>query len=102
MSEIFKQDREFSICVEDYTLLSTNARGGVMMGHSGCPKGEDDRPAAVVNTEHPAFITTGFIMIVIGFIIQFFAVPEPKSISDLRREIKNLKMREAATRDHEV
>jgi hypothetical protein len=33
-------------------------------------------------------------MIVVGFIIQYFAVPEPKSIAQLRKEIKMLKMRE--------
>jgi hypothetical protein len=31
-------------------------------------------------------------MIVLGFVIQFLAVPEPKSIAQLRREIKILKM----------
>jgi hypothetical protein len=86
---------EYAICVKDFTLLETNGHG-VGIGHFGCPTSEDDRPAAVVNTEHPRFITLGFLMIVVGFIIQYFAVPEPKSIVQLRKEIKMLKMREEA------
>jgi hypothetical protein len=63
----------------------------MQMGHMGCPREEDDRPAAVVNTEHPLFVTLGFVLIVFGFVCQFLAVPEPKTIADLRREIKLLK-----------
>jgi hypothetical protein len=87
---------EYSICVEDYTLLSTNAHGEVFIGGNGCPTSEDDRPAAVVNTEHPLFITIGFCCILIGFITQFFAVPEPKTIAQLRHEIKMLKLQAKA------
>ncbi len=86
---------EYDICVKDYTLLQTNLHG-VGIGHMGCPTSEDDRPAAVVNTEHPMFITFGFCLIVIGFVIQFLAVPEPKSIAQLRKEIKMLKMQAEA------
>ena len=52
----------------------------------------DVRP--VVNTEHPLFITLGFLSIIIGFIIEFFAVPEPKTMAQLRQEIKLLKLKE--------
>lgn len=65
-----------------------------MIGHEGCPAAQQARPAAVVNVEHPCFVTVGFLLIVFGFIIQFFAVPEPKSIAGLRKEIKLLKMQE--------
>jgi hypothetical protein len=43
---------EYAICVKDFTLLQTIGHG-VGIGHLGCPTSEDDRPAAVVNTEHP-------------------------------------------------
>jgi hypothetical protein len=82
--------------VKDFTLLQTNGQG-ISLGHRGCATSEDDRPAAVVNTEHPSFITLGFLMIVTGFIIQFFAVPEPKNIAQLRKEIKVMKMKEKRT-----
>ncbi len=90
-SDISGVPSEYAICVEDYTLLSTDAHGSMILGSLGCPKNKDDRPAAVVNTEHPLFITFGFLLIVFGFICQFFAVPEPKTVSDLRREIRQLK-----------
>jgi len=85
---------EYSICVEDFTLLSTDARGGVMIGHRGCPTALDDRRAAVVNTEHPLFVTIGFLMTILGFLIQFFSVPESKSVAELRAEIKKLKLQD--------
>ena len=93
-SAFFNEEYEYDICVEDYTLLSTNARSSMSIGHAGCPAAANDRRAAVVNTEHPLFITLGFLSIIIGFIIEFFAVPEPKTMAQLRQEIKLLKLKE--------
>ena len=31
-------------------------------------------------------------MVMAGFLIQFFSVPEPKSVAELRSEIKKLKL----------
>jgi hypothetical protein len=90
---IFRTEYDYEICVEDFTLLATN-KHGVMFGHYGCPVAPDDRPAAVVNTEHPNFITLGFLMILAGFFIQFFAVPEQRTMAQLRQEIKLLKAQE--------
>jgi hypothetical protein len=90
---LFRNEYDYEICVEDYTFLSTNKRG-IILGHEGCPVASDDRPAAVVNTEHPNFITLGFLMIFSGFFIQFFSVPEPRSIASLRQEIKVLKLQQ--------
>jgi predicted membrane-bound dolichyl-phosphate-mannose-protein mannosyltransferase len=90
-SQTFPIGIEYAICVENYTLLSTNAHGGVTIGHPGCPTSEDDRAAAVVNTEHPALVEFGFGLIILGFLIQFFAVPEPTTIAKLRKQIKLLK-----------
>jgi hypothetical protein len=92
---VLRGEYDYEICVQDFTLLSTDKRG-IMLGHQGCPTAEDDRPAAVVNTEHPNLITAGFLMTFAGFIIQFFAVPEQQSIAQLRQEIKRLQIREKA------
>ncbi|HTV83386.1 MAG TPA: hypothetical protein VME18_12105 [Acidobacteriaceae bacterium] len=98
-SGIFRQEYEYDICVEDYTLiLADPAIGGVGLGHRGCPTTPDDRPAAVVNTEHPFFVTLGFLLILLGFTIQFFAVPEPRSIAQLRQEIKLLKLQQKSAK----
>jgi hypothetical protein len=88
--EIFKSGTEYSICIGDYTLLSTNVHGGIIMGHRGCPPSENVRPAAVVNTEHPFFVTIGFLMIILGFFIQLFAVSEPTTITQLRKRVRQL------------
>lgn len=93
---IFQTEHEYDICVEDYTLLVTDAHSGVGFGHPGCAVAENDRRVAVVNTEHPSLVTLGFLLITLGFIIQFFAVPEPKTIAELRKEIKLLKIKEKA------
>lgn len=96
---LFRQEYEYDICVEDYTLLMSDpATGGMSLGHQGCPRTEDDRPAAVVNTEHPFLVTLGFLCIVVGFMIQFFSVPEPRSIAQLRQEIKLLKLQQKSER----
>lgn len=88
---------EYDMCVGDYTLLSTQG-DDVTLGQHGCPTTADDRRAAVVNTEHPLFVTIGFLFLVGGFIVEFFAVPEPRTIAQLRQEIKLLKTRERANR----
>jgi hypothetical protein len=90
--------KSYEICVNDYMLLSTDTKGNMFLGHPGCPAAQDDRPAAVVNIEHPLFVTLGFALIVIGFIIQYFAVPEPASIAQLRKEIRLLKKRQRQER----
>jgi hypothetical protein len=92
-----KPEYSYEICVEDFTLLSTYKQG-VAFGHEGCPAATDDRPAAVVNTEHPVFVTIGFLLILFGFIVQYFSVPEGRSISDLREEIKLLKRQQRDSR----
>lgn len=67
---VLRGSYEYDICVENYTFLATEPEAGaVELGHAGCPTPEDDRPAAVVNTEHPNFITIGFLTILLGFII---------------------------------
>ena len=66
------------------------------LGSGGCPTAADDRRAAVVNTEHPLFVTIGFLLTIFGFVIQFLAVPEPTSIAQLRREIKIMRMKDDA------
>jgi hypothetical protein len=83
--------QSYEICVGDFTLLTTDGRGSVGLGHKGCPIAANDRPAAVVNIEKPEFVTLGFLLIVAGFIVQFFAVPEPVSIAELRKQVKALK-----------
>jgi len=65
-----------------------------MMGHAGCPNWENARPAAVVNIEHPTFEGIGFALLIIGFSLQYFSVPHPATISQLRKELKIAQQKE--------
>jgi len=69
-----------------------------MIGHYGCPNWDAARPAAVVNVEHPAFEAIGFITLLLGFLIQYLAVPQPKTMAALRLELKKLKAEERQNR----
>jgi len=57
-----------------------------------CPDWENARPAAVVNIEHPPFITLGFILttLVSCFILSF---PKPKSAAGNATGIKGIQKR---------
>jgi hypothetical protein len=93
--------KQYALCVNNYTLLETDSRHGIMVGSANCPDWQHARPAAVVNIEHPSFLTIGFSLLFFGFIIQFFAVPEPKTIAELRYQIKMLKIREKAREEQD-
>jgi hypothetical protein len=84
----------YALCVNNYTLLETDSKNGIMIGTPGCPSWADSRPAAVVNIEHPAFEGLGFILLLLGFLIQYLAVPQPKTVAALRMELKKLKAEE--------
>jgi hypothetical protein len=49
---------------------------------------EHARPAAVVNIEIPALVRVGFLFMTVGFLIQFLSGPSPKTIAQMRRELK--------------
>lgn len=61
-------------------------------GMRNCPDWEHARPAAVVNIEMPSMVTLGFIFITTGFLLQFLAVPGPKTIAQMRQELKKVQM----------
>lgn len=85
---------EYALCVNNYTLLATDAHSGLYLGRRGCPDWSHARPAAVVNIEYPVLEGLGFVILLLGFLIQYLAVPQPKTIQQLRQELKALKLRE--------
>lgn len=89
---------QYALCVNNYTIVETDSKGSMMMGHNGCPDWEHSRPAAVVNFEHPAFVTVGMFMLVLGFVLQFLAVPGPKTFSQMRADFKAAKLAQRTRR----
>ena len=68
------------------------------MGGSECPDWENSKAAAVVNIEHPMFEGLGFTLLVLGFALQYLAVPQPKTVAALRMELKKIKAQEKQER----
>jgi hypothetical protein len=63
-------------------------------GTEPCPDWEKAKAVSVVNIEHPIFVTIGFSLVVLGFILQCFAFPGPKPIAQLRADLKAAKLKE--------
>ena len=61
---------------------------GTSFGLSRCPEWENARPAAVVNVELPFLVTLGFILLLLGFLVQYFSIPDPGTVEQLRQELK--------------
>jgi hypothetical protein len=86
-----KEIRRYALCVNNYALVETDSEHGILIGHENCPDWEHAKPAAVVNIEHPTFVGIGFVILIAGFFVQYLAVPQPKTVAQLRAELKSLK-----------
>lgn len=53
----------------------------------GCPDW-NSKPIALVTVEKPALIYLGFGFLTFGFLMQLLSVPSPKSLAQMRAEIK--------------
>jgi hypothetical protein len=91
--------KQYALCVNDYTLMASDAASGIRLGFRGCPSWENAKPAAVVNIEHPRFVGLGFVMILAGFLLQYFAVPKPATIVYLRDQLRKAKKEEQLKRE---
>jgi hypothetical protein len=92
-------DQKTSICINDFALFNSEGAppgGGVIGG--ACPQWPGARSVAVVNFEKPYLVTIGFCVLTLGFLIQFLAIPSPKTISQIRKELKEAQLREKAKR----
>jgi hypothetical protein len=91
-------DKRTALCVNGRGLFVIHEDGGMDMG-TACPEWENARPAAVVNVEKPFWVTLGFIIISLGFLLQYLAVPDPRTIEQLRTELKAVR-KQTARRKH--
>jgi len=85
---------QYALCVNDYTVISSDGMNGIHLGHRGCPNWEGAKPAAVVNIEHPFFEGLGFVLLLAGFLLQFFSIPQPETVAHFRQQLKIAKMRD--------
>jgi len=91
-SKISPTEKQYAICADGRALIISSG-DGVAIGMHNCPNWENARPAAVVNIEHPTFVGIGFGMILLGFLLQYFAVPQPETVAHLRRQLKEAKVK---------
>lgn len=85
-------DHRTALCAGGRALIVDDPiHGGTGYGIARCPEWENARPAAVVNVELPFLVTLGFILLLLGFIVQYFSIPGPETVEQLRRELKLLR-----------
>jgi hypothetical protein len=75
-------------------MLSANKGGVWGIGGGPCPDWEHSRAAAVVNIEHPTLEGLGFVLLLAGFLIQLLAIPSPRTIVQLREDMRMIKKEE--------
>ena len=56
-------------------MILTAKNGVFVLGDMPCPEWEGAKPAAVIYTERPTFLSAGLGLTIIGFLIQVLAVP---------------------------
>ena len=85
---VHTKDGRTALCVEGRGLIVSDPfQNGVAIGTS-CPDWKQARPAAVVNVEKPFLVTIGFILLTLGFFLQFMSIPSVRTISQIRKELK--------------
>jgi hypothetical protein len=59
-----------------------------------CPDPKNSKPIALVTVEKPSLIYVGFAILMLGFLIQLIGIASPKSIRQMRNEVKEALQRE--------
>lgn len=83
-------DGRYALCV-DRTALIIKEPKGFGIGYTVCPDWEHSKPAAVVNVEHPSFVTLGFIASILGFLLQLMTIPRRKTLAEVNEELRTLR-----------
>lgn len=77
-------DKTAAFCVRDKALFGLTPTGGLSMGYA-CPQGESVKPTAVVNTDSPWMSNLGWLLLIIGFVLQVFSIePSKLTAEDIR------------------
>lgn len=97
-NSVLGNNEQSALCIYGHAMMTALASGGWTMGGGPCPDWEHSKAAAVVNIEHPFLEGLGFILLTAGFLLQYLSVPQPKTIAQLRSELKVLKAEEKRQR----
>jgi hypothetical protein len=90
-------DGTTAVCVDKISLFRSFASGAWQLS-GPCPDWDTGRPAAVVIIEKPLFVTIGFTLTSLGFLLQFLSLPSPKTIAQMHKELKELEKAEKLKR----
>ena len=74
------------MCIGETGLFA--GKGSSFLIGLQCPDWKDAKPIALVTIEKPALIYLGFGLLTLGFLIQLLSVPSPKSLAQMRAEVK--------------
>jgi hypothetical protein len=84
---ITTRDGKAALCVSQYAVFISSEGGRELsLGHKTCPDWDNGKPAAVVNVEHPRFVTLGFILLMLGFVMQLLST-QPKTVAQIRKDL---------------
>lgn len=89
-------------CIGQRAIFIALASGGIGF-ISTCPTPQEavGRPISVVNVEHPLFVTVGFAFTSLGFLLQVLALPSPRTIAQIRAELKTAKMQDKLRKEQD-
>jgi hypothetical protein len=82
------------MCVGDTpkSMIAMGAQGELLMAVRGldhsCSQG---RHFAVVNTESPRLASSGWVLILVAFVLQILSIEKPLSVEDERKRLRKLK-----------
>ena len=84
-----------ALCVDKTAILVVDREhSGLTLGMPPCPEWENARPTAVVNIEKPWLVTIGFLVLSFGFLLQFLSIPSPKTMAQMRTELREIEKAE--------
>ena len=85
-------DGTSAMCIGGTAIFEGTDHGFVV--GTGCPDWPNAKPIALVTIEKPIFLYIGFLFLMLGFLIQLIGIASPKSIGEMRLELKEAIQRE--------